>query len=190
MNRSSIYKILSTIGLVMTAVLLIASAALFFTQNFIHTQVTQQLEPQKIVFPAAGSTAINSLNAVDKAAVSKYAGQQVVTGAQANVFANNYIAAHIKTISGDKAYAELSTESRSDPTNAKLAGKVDTVFKGETLRGMLLNAYAFDTMATVALFAAYGAAIAGLIMSVLSLLGYSYSQKADTTKKSATKKRK
>lgn len=182
MNRSTIDKVLSTIGLLMTAVLLTASAALFFTQNFVHTQVSQQLEPQKIVFPAANSEAINALPPIDKAAVSKYAGQQVLTGAQANVFANNYIAAHIKTISGDKAYSELSTESRSDPTNTELARKVDTVFKGETLRGMLLNAYAFDTMATAALYAAYGTAVAGLIMLVLSLLGYSHS-KHDVAKK-------
>jgi len=187
MKRSTIDKVLSTIGLLMTAVLLVASAALFFTQGFIHSQVTQQLEPQRIVFPAANSPAINALSAVDKEAVSKYAGQQVLTGAQANVFANNYIAAHIKTISNGKAYSELSTESRSDPTNTKLAGQVDTVFKGETLRGMLLNAYAFDTMSVVALFAAYGTAVAGLIMLVLSLLGYSHAQHVAT--KPAKKKK-
>lgn len=183
MNRSTIDKVLSTIGLLMTAVLLVASAGLFFTQNFIHTQIAQQLEPQKIFFPATESAALNALPAIDKEAVSKYAGQQVVTGAQANVFANNYIAAHIKTISGNKSYSELSTESRSNPTDTALAGKVDTVFKGETLRGMLLNAYAFDSMATVALFAAYGTAIAGVVMLVLSLFGFSHSQRAAITKK-------
>lgn len=187
MKRSTIDKVLSTIGLLMTAVLLVASIALFFTQNFIHTQVVQQLEPQKIVFPAADSAALNALPAADKEAVSQYAGQQVVTGAQAGVFANNYIGAHINAIGGGKTYSELSTESRSDPTNAKLAGKVDTVFKGETLRGMLLNAYAFDTMSTVALFAAYGTALAGSIMLVLSLLGYYHSHRVVTK---ATKKKK
>jgi len=190
MNRSTIDKVLSTIGLLMTAVLLIAAAALFFTQNFIHTQVTQQLEPQKIVFPGADSESFNALSSVDQEAVSKYAGQQVVTGAQANVFANNYIAAHIKTIGAGKSYSELSAASMADPTNTKLAGQVNTIFKGETLRGMLLNAYAFDTMSVVALFAAYGAAIAGVIMLLLSLLGFSHSQKAVAKKKPAAKKRK
>jgi hypothetical protein len=183
MNRSTIDKVLATIGLLMTAVLIITSVALFFTQNFIHAQVSQQLEPQKIVFPAADSDAINALSPIDKAAVSKYAGQQVLTGAQAGVFANNYIAAHIKTISGNMAYSELSAKARSDPTNTVLAAKVDTVFKGETLRGMLLNAYAFDTMATIALYAAYGTAVAGLIMLVLSLLGYSHSKREIVKKK-------
>jgi hypothetical protein len=182
MDRSIINKVLSTIGIFIAAVLLVASAALFFTQDFIHTQVVQQLEPQKIVFPATGTPALDDLSAIDKEAVSKYAGQQVTTGAQANVFANNYIAAHIKTISGGKAYSELSTESRSDPTNTVLAKKVDTVFKGETLRGMLLNAYAFDTIATVALFAAYGTAVAGLIMLIFSLLAYSYAKNAIVAK--------
>ena len=189
MKRSTIDKVLSTIGLLMTAVLLIASGALFFTQNFIHTQVSQQLEPQKIVFPAADSTAINALSAVDKEAVSKYAGQQVLTGAQANVFANNYIAAHIKTIGGGKSYSELSAASMADPTNTKLSGQVNTIFKGETLRGMLLNAYAFDTMSVVALFAAYGAAIAGFIMLILSLLGFSHAERAVAKGKTVKKKK-
>ncbi len=60
--------------------------------------------------------------------------------------------------------------SRS-PKNAALAAEVNTVFKGETLRGLLLNAYAFGTMGMIAGIAAIAALIAGAVMLVLSGLG-------------------
>lgn len=177
MKRSTIDKLVSTTGLIVAVVLLMASIALFFTQTFIHNEVKSQLETQKIFFPAAGSTSINALPAADKMAVSTYAGQQLLTGAQAEVFADHYIAVHLNSIGGGKTYAELSAQARQDPSNTALSSKVETVFKGETLRGMLLNAYAFDTMATVALFAAYGAVIAAVLLSILSILGFSHSKK-------------
>lgn len=168
---------ISTTGLVVAIALLVASIALFYTQSFIHNQVRTQLETEKIVFPAANSAAINALPSADKEAVSQYAGQQLLTGAQAEVFADHYISAHLDKIGGGKTYSELSADAMKDPTNTKLASTVDTVFKGQTLRGMLLNAYAFDTMATVAQLAAYGAAIAGILLVVLSLLGFSHSKR-------------
>ena len=76
-----------------------------------------------------------------------------------------------KTIGGGKTYAQLSTEAQADPTNTTLAATVNTVFKGETLRGLLLNAYAFGTMATIALIAAIAAFVAAGLMLVLSALG-------------------
>jgi hypothetical protein len=57
------------------------------------------------------------------------------------------------------------------PNNAKLAAQADTVFKGETLRGLLLNAYAFGTMGTIAGIAAIAAFIAAAVMLVLGGLG-------------------
>lgn len=183
MKRSVIDKVLSSMGLLLAAVFLVASAALFFTYNFIHSQVTEQLEPQNIVLPAKDSPAFKALSQEDQDAIAPFAGQQVLTGQQAAVFANNYIAAHIQTMSGGKSYSELSTESRANPDDKALAGKVDTVFRGETLRGILLNAYAFDTMAVVAQFAAIGAAITGVILLLLSFLGFKHAKKVKTTRK-------
>lgn len=180
MKRSTIDKVISTTGLVVAAALLVAAVALFYTQAFIHNQVKDQLAAERIVFPAEGSVSLLSLPDADKEAVSKYAGQQLVTGVQAEVFANHYISAHINKIGGGKTYSELSSEARKDPTDKALASKVDTVFKGQTLRGMLLTTYAFDTMATVALLASYGAAIAGALLVILSILGFSHSKKATT----------
>jgi hypothetical protein len=88
------------------------------------------------------------------------------------LFADHFIAIHIKAIGGGKTYSELSAAALTDPTNQKLEGQVQTVFRGETLRGLLLNAYAFDTMAVVARYAALVAAAAGLLLIVLALLGF------------------
>lgn len=183
MNRSTVDKLISTTGLVVAAVLLAASATLFYASSFIHQQVHDQLAAQKITFPEAGSASLTSLPADDKAQVAQYAGQQLVTGAQAKVFADNYIAVHINKTGGGKTYAELSSASLAAPTDTALAAKVQVVFRGETLRGLLLNAYAFDTMATVARYAAVGALLSGALLIVLSALGFNHAGRAGKSKK-------
>lgn len=181
MNRSSLDKLISSTGVIVAIVLLAASGALFFAHSFIHKQVHDQLAAQKITFPAAGSEQLKMLPADDQAKVSKYAGQQLLTGAQAEVFADHYIAVHLEHIGGGKTYSQLSSQSLADPTNTTLAATVNTMFRGETLRGLLLNAYAFDTMALVALYAAYGAVAAGVVLLILAALGFQHA-KAVTTK--------
>jgi hypothetical protein len=172
MNRSTLDKLISSTGVILAIVLLAASGALFYAHSFIHTQVHNQLADEKVMFPAAGSSGLTSLPAADQQAVAAYAGQQLLTGAQAEVFADHYIAVHLKEIGGGKTYSELSAASMADPSDTALAAKVNTVFKGETLRGMLLNAYAFDTMALVAYCAAFGALIAGILLLFLAALGF------------------
>lgn len=177
MPRSTIDKLISSSGLIVAIVLLAAAGGLFYAHNFVHTQVRKQLQGQRIMFPAAASKALDGLPVADRTAVAKYAGQQVLTGAQAKVFADNYIGAHLREIGNGKTYAELSTASMTDPTNTALADKVQTVFRGETLRGLLLNAYAFDTMAIVARMAATIALAASALLFALAILGFQHSAK-------------
>jgi len=172
MNRSTLDKLISSAGLLVAVVLLAASAALFWTHSFVHGQVHDQLAAEKINFPEAGTESITSLPADDQSKVAQYAGQQLLTGAQAEVFADHFIGVHLKAIGGGKTYAELSSAALADPTNTKLAGQVQTVFRGETLHGLLLNAYAFDTMAVVANYAGMGALAAGAVLLILSVLGF------------------
>ena len=179
MNRSTVDKLVSTLGLIVAVVLLLASFGLYFAHSFVHAQVSSQLSAQKITFPAANSVSLNALPEADKKAVSQYAGQQLLTGAQAAVFADNYIAVHLNTIGGGKTYSELSELAMTDPTNTALAGKVNTVFKGETLRGMLLNAYAFDTIGTISLIASFVALAGGIILAILSIFGFRHSKHAN-----------
>jgi len=82
---------------------------------------------------------------------------------------------------GGKTYAQLSTLAQASPNDLKLQGQVATLFKGETLRGLLLNAYAFGTMATIAGIAAIVAFVGAGVMLLLSLLGLVHSRRASAT---------
>jgi hypothetical protein len=169
MRRKSFDAIASATGLVLAAVLLTASGLLFWAHSFIDDNVRTQLTAQKIFMPKAGTDSLN--DPLVKPYLSKYAGQQVVDGAQAKAFADHYIKVHLNEATGGKTYSELSTLSRQDPTNTELAGQVQTAFRGETLRGMLLNAYAFWKMGQVAMIAAWVALGTGLALILLAVLG-------------------
>ena len=112
----------------------------------------------------------------------QYGGQQLTTGAQAEVYADHFIANHLKVIGGGKTYAQLSAQALTQPNNAKLAAQVDTVFKGETLRGLLLNAYAFGTMGMIAGIAAF---IAAAVMLALGAIGLMHSAACPPTPRSS-----
>ena len=94
----------------------------------------------------------------------------MTTGAQAQVYADNFIAFHLSKMGG--TYSQLSAASLAQPNNAKLAALVNTVFKGTTLRGMLLNAYAFWQMGVIALWGAIVAFIGAGLLLILSILGF------------------
>jgi hypothetical protein len=169
------FDLMATIaGLFLAVTLVVSGGLLTWAHDFISHEVHTQLAAQKIFFPPAGSPAIK---APEFAAMRQYAGQQLTTGAQAEVYADHFIANHLKEIGGGKTYSQLSGESLAKPGDAALAAQVATVFKGETLRGLLLNAYAFGTMGTIAGVAAIAAFIAALVMLLLSGLGLVHSRR-------------
>ncbi len=170
LNRKMIDKILTSVGAIATVALLAMGGLAWWAYSFTTNQVTTELSAQQIYFPPAGSSALAS----DKIGpyLNQYAGQQLTTGDQAHAYANHFIAVHLEEIAGGQTYAQLSTKAQADPTNAKLQGQVATLFKGETLRGLLLNAYAFWTVGMIAQLAAFVAFVAGGIMAVLTILGF------------------
>ena len=87
-------------------------------------------------------------------------------------YADHFIAVHLSEVAGGKTYAQVSALAQADPTNTTLQAQVNTLFKGETLRGMLLNAYAFWKIGQIALFSAIAAFIAAGIMLALTVLGF------------------
>ncbi|HEV3202236.1 MAG TPA: hypothetical protein VGZ73_30270, partial [Bryobacteraceae bacterium] len=93
-------------------------------------------------------------------------GQQLTTGAQAQVYANSFIGVHLREVAGGLTYSQMSTKAMANPTDQKMAGQVATLFKGETLRGLLLNAYGWWTIGTYALYAAIGLALAAFAVLV------------------------
>ena len=171
-KRQIIDKTLIWIGVVATVALLAVGGLAWWAYSFTASNVRNELVEQKIYFPEKGSAAIAALPAADQAAIDKYAGQQVLNGDQAKVFANNYIAVHLSEIAGGKTYAEVSSAALANPTDTKLQNQANTLFKGETLRGLLLgDAYAFWTVGHIAEITALVALAAGGIMAVLVILG-------------------
>jgi hypothetical protein len=172
MRRMTFDTIVSCVGVLLAVILLVAGGLLIWAYDFVNSQVQQQLTEQQIVFPATSSAALKALPADDAAAMSGYAGQLMTTGAQAKTYADHFIAVHLKEIGGGKTYSQLSAESLAAPGNAVLKAQVNTVFQGTTLRGLLLNAYAFWQMGQIALIASIVSFAAGGIMLILAGLGF------------------
>jgi len=172
MRRRTFDFLASGVGVLLAIVLLVAGGLLLWGYNFVNDQVTQQLTEQQITFPAADSDAIKALPPDDAAAMKVYAGQLMTNGAQAKTYADHFIAVHLKEIGGGKTYSQLSAEALANPSDQKLAAQADTVFKGTTLRGLLLNAYAFWQIGQIALIASIVSFVAGAIVLILSGLGF------------------
>jgi hypothetical protein len=79
-----------------------------------------------------------------------------------------------------KTYSETSAAARQeglDPdTAADLQAKADTLFKGETLRSILLNAYAWWTVATIALYVRIALIVAGIVLAIFAILGFRHAR--------------
>lgn len=172
MRRRTFDALVSAAGLVLAAVLLIGGGLLLWGHSFVTNEVHSQLAAQKIVFPTTGSPELKALPASDAAAMSNYAGQLMTTGAQAETYADHFIAVHLVKIGGGKTYSQLSAASLAAPTNAALAAQVQSVFRGETLRGMLLNAYGFWKMGQIMLIAAIVAFTGAALLLLLSIIGF------------------
>jgi len=178
MPRRTFDMLLSSVGVVLTVVLVAAGVLGFWGYSFANNNVHDQLVQQKITMPSG--------QAIDDPAIkpylAKYAGQQMTNGAQAEAYANHFIAVHLKETAGGKTYSEVSTLSRANPTDATLAGQVQTLFRGETLRGLLLNAYAFWKIGQLALIGSIVSFALAVLMGVLSILGFAHFRRADATK--------
>jgi len=175
MRRKTFDMILTGGGAVLMVVLLVAGILGLWGYNFANSNVHDQLAQQAITFPPAAAFAHakagSEITPSMIPSVSQYAGQQLLTGQQAQVYANDFIAVHLQEIGGGQTYAQLSAASLADPTNTKLAGQVATVFKGTTLRGLLLEAYAFSTFGEIALVASIVSFVLAGIMLLLTVLG-------------------
>jgi len=172
MRRRTFDALVSGAGLLLVAVLLAAGALLTWAHVFTNNEVHSQLVAQQIVFPTKTNAEFKALPKADQAAMAPYAGQTMTNGAQAAAYADHFIGVHLQGIGGGKTYSQLSSEAMAQPTNTKLAGEVAAIFKGTTLRSMLLEAYGFWTMGQIALIAAIASYIAAGVMLLLSIFGF------------------
>jgi hypothetical protein len=167
-------------------VLAVAFALLLWGSSFAKDYVSDELSAQDISFPS-----VENMSDDEAATFADVAGEQVDTGDLAERYAQ-YIAGHIENIGGGLSYAELGgpeREAKSAVEDAIASGASqseidelqatadqasatrDTVFRGELLRGTLLNTYAWWTIGTIAGIAAWVALGAAIVMMVLTVLG-------------------
>lgn len=171
MRRRTFDALMVFAGLALAAVLLVAGGLMTWGHSFVTSEVHSQLAAQKIFFPAAADPSVKALPAADATAMRAYAGQQMTTGAQAQAYAEHFIAVHLREIGGGLTYSQLAGKSMAQPKNAALAAQVQTVFRGTTLRGMLLNAYGFWKIGQIIWIGAIVAFAGAALMLIFSFLG-------------------
>src|SRR5215467_13384938 len=178
MRRRTFDIIVSAVGGLLTIVLVVAGGLLMWGYSFANNSVRDQLVAQQIYFPPAGSQALASPEIGPY--LNQYAGQQLTTGAQAEAYADHFIAVHLSEVAGGQTYAQVSSKALANPDDAKLQGQVATLFKGETLRGLLLNAYAFWKVGQIAVWAGIAAFAGAAVMMVLTALGFWHLRRVPT----------
>ena len=164
------------VGLI--GILVFCAGFLFWGNSFVQGTIHDQLVAQKVFFPAAGSA---SLSATEFPDLQQYGGQQVDNGVKAKAYADGFIGRHLQSVAGGQTYADVSAAAQANPTDTKLAGQANTLFKGETLRGLLLNAYGWWMVGQYALYAAIGLAFAAGAIFVAFLVEVALAVKARQT---------
>ena len=179
MKRRTFDKLVSYVGLGLAVLLLVFGGMLNFGAAFANDSVQTQLANQNISFPIEAG-----LPAETRDQLAKWAGKQVTTGEMARDYSDLFIWEHMKAsataVMGKPAtYSEVSAEymsavrggSQDAERVAKLSELRDTLFMGNTLRGMLLEAYAFGMFGVIAGYAAIASLIGGLVFLVLAIAG-------------------
>jgi hypothetical protein len=187
MRRKVFDMLASAGGVIVVIVLAVAGGLLLLGYNFANNYVHTQLAEQQITFPSAAAFAHpktgSEITPSMIPSVSQYAGQQLLTGEQAQAYANDFIAVHLQEIGGGKTYAQLSSEAMALPKGSAAytaaEAKVQTVFQGTTLRAMLLEAYGFSLIATIAFWCAMAAFALAAVMAVLVVLGFVHARRTD-----------
>jgi hypothetical protein len=159
MNAAIRWRII-VLQVVAIFVLALGTVGAYAAYSFTATQIHDQLAPQQIFFPKDAASGLPDN-------LTQYAGQQVLTGEQAHAYAEKYIGLHLSETGQGHPYSYWSTVARSetDPAlKAKDQAIADTMFKGETLKGLLNEAYAFSVFGQIAYYAAIGLALATLVV--------------------------
>jgi hypothetical protein len=181
MSRKAFDKLTSAGGIVAVVVLLVAGGLLTWGHSFVNSNVHSQLAQQQIYFPPqaafAHAKAGTEITPSMVGPVSQYAGQQLTTGAQAQVYANDFIAVHLSQMPYHGLYSKISQAALANPKNTQLEGLVQTSFRGTTLRGLLLEAYAFSKIGSIMLIGAIASFALAAIMALLVGLGVAHARR-------------
>ena len=176
MRRKVFDMLASAGGIVVAVVLVVAGALAMWGYSFANSSVHSQLARQEIYFPTKAAFAQakpgTEITPGMIPYLEKYAGQQLLTGPEAEAYADHFIAVHLSEMPYGGVYAKVSSAARANPKNAALAAEVQTTFQGTTLRGLLLEAYGFWTFGEIAFWAGIASFILAGVMAVLVALGF------------------
>jgi hypothetical protein len=156
------------IGSMLFLVLAVGGGLLLWGSNFANNMVHNQLSEQKIAFPPKGP----ALDAKEFPGLQKYAGQTVDNGPKAKAYADQFIKKHLAQVADGKTYSEVSALSRANPNDQTLKGQVDTLFRGETLRGLLLNVWGWATVGAIAYWVGIAALLGAIAVFGALVLGF------------------
>jgi hypothetical protein len=189
MRRRTLDILFSVGGVGLAALLGIIGLVLTSNANFAKDYVRDQLSEQRISFPRAADLTDEEKKSE---CLVTYAGQALTTGKQAECYANEFIGAHLRGIpnADGRTYAELGTvqtELRTQISDAQRTGDPgltslqkqltditsarETVFKGETLRGLLLTSYGFSVLGVKGEQVATVAYIGAVVLALLAIAG-------------------
>src|ERR1700761_3412228 len=190
MSRKVFDVLTSAGGAVVVVVLVIAGGLLTWGHSFVNSNVHDQLAQQQIYFPPKAAfdhaKAGTEITPSMIPSVSQFAGQQLLTGPQAKVYANDFIAVHLSEMPYGGVYSKVSAAALAHPSSASLSALRTISFQGTTLRGLLLEAYAFWTIGQVMLWGAVAAFIGALVMAILVGLGFAHAHRTAPEKQVLT----
>ena len=201
MKRRTLDIMFSVGGLLLAGLLLVMGVVLQSNASFAKDYTGDQLAAQQITFKAA-----DKLTDAEKAGAPcaiAYAGQALTTGKQAECY-SKYIGVHVASTAEGRTYAsqgdfvnglkaELATAQKATPLdqakiadlNTKITSATaarETLFKGETLRGLLLTSYGFSVFGEKGSQAATVAFFVSGLMLLLSLAGLYHAYKTPRSK--------
>ena len=196
MKRRTLDLLFSIGGIGLAGLLLIIGIVMSSNADFSSRYVTDQLAQQKITFKTA-----DTLTDEEKQApcLVAYAGQPLLTGKQAECYANEFIGLHVKTTGKGRTYAEIGDDQTALRAQIAAAGGAanapelqkqltdltatrETVFKGETLRGVLLTSYGFSELGAKADQAASVIFMGVILLTALSIAGFVHALVTPRTK--------
>jgi hypothetical protein len=191
--RRRIDKLLVGFGVIAALVFAVAGGLLSWGANFADDYVHDELSSQRVFFPDE-----DALREEGRDDLVSYAGEQVTTGSEAEAYAG-YIDGHLEGIADGQTYAEIDDRGAAaaveeaiaagapedeiaelQATADELRGQRDSLFKGETLRGLLLSSYAWSTVGRIAGIAAWVAFAGAAVMAALVAAGLVHLRRTTT----------
>ena len=201
MQRKVFDRLASGVGAALVVILLVAGGLLLWGHGFAQSNVHDQLAQQQISFPSAqeinavraqyakgGQKAVTDGEFPDAKlmvpALAPYAGKQVMSGQEAQIYANDFIGQHLYAMPYHGVYSQISAAGFAAKPGSKQAATLSalktTSFMGTTLRGMLLEAYAFGTIGLVMLWGAIASFAGAAVLLLLTGLGIRHANRTST----------